>query len=61
MSQFVFLYREPKTPTPEAREARMAKVPKWFEDLDEAVRLAGACPIVEDGGVVEVRPGLVPR
>jgi hypothetical protein len=108
MSQFVFLYREAKTPTPQELEARMGKVLAWFRgleasghlavyghplnrtdgrvvgkgdvtdgpyaetkdivigfsviearDLDEAVRLANACPLVEAGCLIEVRPVLV--
>ncbi len=107
MSQFVFLYREAKTPTPKELEGRMATTLQWFKDLeagghlalyghplnrtdgrvvrkgdvtdgpyaetkdivigfsvieardlDEAVRLAAACPLVEAGCLVEVRPVL---
>ncbi len=107
MSQFVFLYREARTPTPKELEARMGKVLEWFRDLeagghlavyghplnrtdgrlvrkgdvtdgpyaetkdivigfsvveardlDEAVRLANACPLVEAGCLIEVRPVL---
>ncbi len=108
MSQFVFLYREAKTPTPEELEERMARCLAWFEalraeghlaayghplnrtdgrvvrkgdvtdgpyaetkdivigfsvveapDLDQACRLADACPLVEAGCLVEIRPVLV--
>ncbi|HET7546105.1 MAG TPA: YciI family protein [Polyangiaceae bacterium] len=107
MSQFVFLYREARTPAPQELKRRMEKTLAWFEDLqkkghlavyghplnrsdgrvvrkgevtdgpyaetkdivigfsvieakdlDEAVRLAGACPLVEAGCLVEVRPVL---
>jgi hypothetical protein len=108
MSQFVFLYREAKTPTPKELEARMAKVLAWFQDLekdghlavyghplnrtdgrvvkkgdvtdgpyaetkdivigfsiieardlDEAVKLADACPLLDAGCLIEVRPVLI--
>ena len=108
MSQFVFLYREDRTPEPQELQLRMAKCLEWFrdlernghlayyghplnrsdgrvvrkgnvidgpyaetkdivigfslieaKDLDEAVRLAAACPLVESGCLVEVRPVLV--
>ena len=109
MSQFVFLYREAGTPTPQELELRMAKCLVWFKDLernghlavyghplnrkdggvvrdgkgtvtdgpyaetkdivigfsvieakdfDEAVKLAAACPLVESGCFIEVRPVL---
>jgi hypothetical protein len=108
MSQFVFLYREARTPSPKELESRMAKCLVWFRDLErnghlanyghplnrtdgrvvrkghvtdgpyaetkdivigfsiieakdfeEAVGLAAACPLVESGCLVEVRPVLV--
>ena len=107
MSQFVFLYREATSPTPQELESRMAKCLVWFKELednghlayyghplnrtdgrvvrkgdvtdgpyaetkdivigfsiidakdfDEAVRLADACPLVEAGCLIEVRPVL---
>lgn len=107
MSQFVFLYREARTPTPQELESRMAACLVWFKDLergghlaqyghplnrtdghvvrkgavtdgpyaetkdivigyslieaidvDEAVKLAAACPLVEWGCMIEVRPVL---
>ena len=108
MSQFVFLYREATTPTPEELAARMAKCLVWFneleknghlvqyghplnrtdgrvvrkadvtdgpysetkdivigfsvieaKDFEQAVALAAACPLVEAGCAIEVRPVLV--
>jgi hypothetical protein len=108
VSQFVFLYREDRTPSAEEFQARMAKCLVWFNDLaakghlaqyghplnrtdgrlvrkadvtdgpytetkdlvigfsvieakdfDEATALARACPLVEAGCLIEVRPVLV--
>ena len=108
MSQFVFLYREARTPTPKELEGRMSKTLAWFKELeanghlayyghplnrtdgrvvrkgqvtdspyaetkdivigfsiieardfDEAQKLAAACPLVEAGCLIEVRPVLV--
>ena len=107
MSQFVFLYREAATPSPQELEARLERVLAWFRDLeqkghiaskghplartgggivrdskgtvtdgpyaetkdivigftiveakdfDEAARLAAGCPLLDSGGLVEVRP-----
>ena len=108
MSQFVFLYRESKKPTPKELEERMARCLAWFDDLrknghlaqyghplnrtdgrvvkkgevtdgpyaetkdivigfsvieakdiDEAERLANACPLLDFDCILEVRPVLV--
>jgi hypothetical protein len=107
MSEFVYLYREAYTPTPQEMEARMPKWFAWFKDLeqkghlanlghplnrvdggvvrdkkgtvtdgpyaetkdmvigfsvieakdfDQAVKLTAECPLLESGGLVEVRP-----
>jgi hypothetical protein len=107
MSQFVFLYREASTPSPQELESRMAKCLVWFKELernghlanyghplnrtdgrvvrkgsvtdgpyaetkdivigfsvieatdfDQALKLAAACPLVEAGCLIEVRPVL---
>jgi len=107
MSQFVFLYRESSTPTPQELESRMARCLVWFKDLeknghlavyghplnrtdggvvgrgtvtdgpyaetkdivigfsvieakdfDQATKLATACPLVDAGCLIEVRPVL---
>jgi hypothetical protein len=107
MSQFVFLYREASTPSPQELESRMAKCLVWFKELEQnghlanyghplnrtdggvvrkgavtdgpyaetkdivigfsvieakdfdlAVKLAAACPLVEAGCLIEVRPVL---
>jgi len=108
VSQFVFLYREDKTPSPKEMQDRMAKCLAWFndlrenghlaayghplnrtdgrvvrkadvadgpyaetkdivigfsvieaKDLDEATKLANACPLVDAGCLIEIRPVLV--
>jgi hypothetical protein len=109
MSEFVYLYREAATPSPQAMQVRMQKWLAWFKDLEQkghmvspghplartdggvvrdrngpvtdgpyaetkdivigytiveaqdfehAAKLARECPILEDGGLVEVRPVL---
>ena len=109
MSEFIYLYREATTPTPQDMQVRMQKWLVWFKDLEqkghlanyghplnrtdgavvrdkkggftdgpyaetkdivigytvveakdmaEAIKLASGCPLLEDGGLVEVRPVL---
>jgi hypothetical protein len=109
MSEFIFLYREASTPSPDEMQARMQKWLVWFKDLEQkghlayyghpldrtdggvvrdkkgtvtdgpyaetkdivigfsvieardfeqAVKLAAECPLLESGGLVEVRPVL---
>jgi hypothetical protein len=109
MSQFVFLYREASTPSPQELEGRMEKCLVWFRELErdghlvyyghplsrteggvvrdrngtvtdgpyaetkdivigfsiieskdfhQAVQLAAACPLVDAGCLIEVRPVL---
>jgi hypothetical protein len=54
MSQFVFLYREASTPSPQEMESRMAKCLAWFKDLEQKGHLASyGHPLNRtDGGVV---------
>jgi len=40
MSQFVFLYREARTPTPKELESRMASTLAWFRELEQNGQLA---------------------
>ena len=109
MSQFIYLYREATTPSPQEMQVRMQKWLAWFKDLEEkghlanyghplnrtdgavvrdkkgtltdgpyaetkdivigfsvieaqdldhAIKLASSCPLLESGGLVEVRPVL---
>ena len=40
MSQFVFLYREARTPTPQELAGRMASTLAWFRELEQNGHLA---------------------
>ena len=55
MSEFVFLYREARTPSPEELEVRMKTTLAWFKDLEQKGHLAvyGHPLNRKDGGVVK--------
>ena len=61
MSQFVFLYREAETPSPQELESRMAKCLVWFKNLEKNGHLAyyGHPLNRMDGGVVRDAKGTV--
>jgi len=61
MSQFIFFYREAKTPSPEELQVRMEKCLVWFRDLERSGHLADyGHPLNRTaGGVVRDAKGTV--
>jgi len=59
MSEFVYLYREASTPSPQELQVRMQKCLAWFKDLENTGHLASfGHPLNRtDGGVVRDKHG----